>query len=320
MVATGSASLKGEVRAAKGGAPAADLGVTFGRFEVKPGQGGNPAPYLRGRGLRLTVSSRDLDLTTPVSDLRARVDLKSGEVPDLTAYNAFLPAGAGVSILSGAGTVRLGLSLDAAKQTGEGEAVLPSDAAGLRFQDLTVNGRLGLHGRLASVDLESRRFGLAGSTLTLDGVTYASSGEEGGKEEPPWWAHLEVTDGSMVWKRPPVLDGTVRIKMKSADPILALFAQKRRYVGWFQDLVSIEDITAGGKLRLDGDVLEVAPLQVLGNRFDLRSRLRFSRAGAQGDLYVRYRRLSLGIALDKGKRDFKLRRPLEWYESRAGSP
>ena len=108
--------------------------------------------------------------------------------------------------------------------------------------------------------------------------------------------------------------------MKSADPILTLFAQKKRYLGWFQDLVHIEDVIADGNLRMDGDVLEVAPLQVVGNRFDLRSRLRFSRAGAQGDLYVRYRRLSVGIALDKGKRDFKLRRPLDWYESRAGSP
>lgn len=319
MVATGSASMRGEVRAEKGGAPAADLGITFSRFEVKPGEGPNPAPYLRGRGLRITVSSRDLDLATPVSDLRARVDLRDGEVPDLTAYNAFLPAGAGVSILSGAGRVRLGLSLDAAKQTGQGEALLSSDAAALRFQDLTVTGRLALQGRLSSADLESRRFGLAGSTLTLDGVTYGSEGEEQ-EGDSSWWARLELTDGSMVWKRPLVLDGTMQIKMKSADPILALFAQKKRYVGWFQDLVTIENITAGGKLRLDGDVLEVAPLQVLGNRFDLRSRLRFSRAGAQGDLYVRYRRLSLGIALDKGKRDFKLRRPLEWYQSRADGP
>ena len=321
MVATGSASLKGGVRAAKGEVPAADLGVTFGRFEVKPGEGSNPAPYLRGRGLRLTVSSRDLDLATPVSDLRVRVDLPNGEVPDLRAYNAFLPAGAGVSILSGAGKVRLGLSLDAAKQTGEGEAVLTTDLVGFRFQDLAVNGRLALRGVLSTSDLESRRFALAGSTLALDRVRYETVGDEPKEEaDPSWWARLKLTDGSILWKRPPVIDGKVRIEMKSADPILELFAQKKRYLGWFQDLVHIEDILADGNLRLDGDALEISPLQVLGNRFDLRSRLRFSRAGAQGDLYVRYRRLSLGIALDKGKRDFKLRRPLEWYESRAGSP
>lgn len=321
MVTTGTASLKGEVRAQRGGAPAADLGVTFGRFEVKPGEGRNPPPYLRGRGLRIAISSKDLDLATPVSDLRARVDLQNGEVPDLTAYNAFLPAGAGVSILSGVGKVRLGLSLDAAKQTGQGEALLSSDGVGLRFQDLAVNGRLALRGVLSTSDLESRRFALAGSTLALDQVRYETVGDEPNEEgAPPWWARLKLMDGSILWKRPPVIDGKVRIEMKSADPILTLFAQKKRYLGWFQDLVHIEDIIADGNLRMDGDVLEVAPLQVVGNRFDLRSRLRFSRAGAQGDLYVRYRRLSVGIALDKGKRDFKLRRPLEWYESRAGFP
>ena len=315
VLATGSASLRGAVRDQGG-----ELAVAFDRFAVAPEEGKNPPVYVRGRGLRLTVLSKDLDLSTPVSDLRARLDLRDGEVPDLTAYNAFLPAGAGVSILSGAGRVHLALSLDAAKQTGQGEAVLSSEAVGIRFQDLTVNGRLGLHGRLTSSDLESRRFGLTGSTLAMDGVTYGTAEETSGEGAPPWWARLELTDGSMVWKRPLVLNGTVRIKMKSADPILALFAQKKRYFDWFRDLVKIEDITAGGNLRLNNEVLEVAPLQVLGNRFDLRSRLRFSRAGAQGDLYVRYRRLSVGVELDKGKRDFKLRRPLEWYEGRSGGP
>lgn len=313
VLATGSASLKGAVRDQGG-----ELAVTFDRFAVAPGQGKNPPAYVRGRGLRVTVLSKDLDLATPVSDLRARVDLTNGEVPDLAAYNDFLPAGAGVSILSGAGRVRLGLSLDAAKQTGQGTATLSSDAAAFRFQDLTVTGRLGVRGVISTADLESRRFKLAGSTLTLDGVTYESAGEEAPAAD--WWARAELTDGSMLWKKPLVLDGTARMKMKSADPILALFAQKKHYFDWFRDLVTIEDITAGGNLRLDGDVLEVAPLQVLGNRFDLRSRLRFSRAGAQGDLYVRYRRLSVGVALDRGKRDFKLRRPLEWYEGRSGGP
>jgi hypothetical protein len=307
VLATGSASLQGTVRD-----PDAELSVAFDRFAVAPGAGKNPSPYLRGRGLRVTVLSKDLDLTTPVSDLRARVDLANGEVPDLSAYNDFLPAGAGVSIVSGAGKVRLGLSLDAAKQTGQGTATFSSDAAAFRFQDLTVAGRLGVRGVISTSDLESRRFKLAGSNITLNGVTY--------EEAEDWWAKIELTDGSMLWKKPLALSGTVRMKMKSADPILALFAQKKQYLEWFRDLVNIEDITAGGNLRLDGDVLEVAPLQVLGNRFDLRSRLRFSRAGAQGDLYVRYRRLSVGVELDKGKRDFKLRRPLEWYEGRSGGP
>lgn len=307
VLATGSASLKGTVRE-----PGGELAVAFDRFAVAPSQGKKRSPYIRGRGLRVTVLSKDLDLATPVSDLRARVDLANGEVPDLSAYNDFLPAGAGFSILSGAGRVRLGLSLDAAKQTGQGTATFSSDAAAFRFQDLTVAGRLGVRGAISTADLESRRFRLAGSSLTLDGVTY--------EEAADWWARVELTDGSMLWKKPLVLDGTMRMQMKSADPILALFAQKKRYLEWFRDLVSIEDISAGGNLRLNNDVLEVAPFHVLGNRFDLRSRLQLSRVGAQGDLYVRYRRLAVGIELDRGKRDFKLRRALEWYEGRSGRP
>jgi hypothetical protein len=42
----------------------------------------------------------------------------------------------------------------------------------------------------------------------------------------------------------------------------------------------------------------------------------FSKTQRMGDLYLRYGRLAAGIELRDGQRNFKLRRPLEWYESR----
>jgi hypothetical protein len=52
---------------------------------------------------------------------------------------------------------------------------------------------------------------------------------------------------------------------------------------------------------------------------EVRSRMIFSKARKRGDLYLRYGRLAAGIELRDGRRDFKLRRALEWYESRQGA-
>jgi hypothetical protein len=65
----------------------------------------------------------------------------------------------------------------------------------------------------------------------------------------------------------------------------------------------------------DGKV-QVVSLQATGGSLEVRSRMIFSKTQRLGDLYVRYGRLAAGIELRDGKRNLKLRRPLDWYESR----
>jgi hypothetical protein len=118
----------------------------------------------------------------------------------------------------------------------------------------------------------------------------------------------------MVWGRPLSLLGQAQVEMKSSGLLLAVFARKKNFLRWFHRLLSIENVRAEGTIHCGEGVIEIAPLRVTGGRFDLRSRLRFSRASKQGELFLRWGKLAAGIELRDGKRTFKLRHPEEWFE------
>jgi len=324
-VADGEATVTGTVagmvagRAENGARPAATVRVDFSAFAIAPqpaaGDPEPPSTYMRGAGLRLGITSNDLDLATPVSDLHAAIDLPDGQIPDLTVYNTYLPPGTGIAILSGTGRLRLHFDIDATGRTGNGEVLLTSDAAQVRFQDLELAGNLMLRAELASQSLKARTFRIAGTRLDFDRVTYREIGSAPGTESPGWWSHLRLTDGTMTWGRPLTLAGAATLEMKNSGFLLSVFDPKKKILHGFRHLLSIEGVHAEGLLRCGDGAIEISPLRVTGGRFDLRSRLRFSKESKQGDLFLRWGKLAAGIELRDGKRTFKLRHPEAWFES-----
>jgi hypothetical protein len=293
------------------------LRVRFDRFVLEDlKQPGRP-DYIRGRGLQLgAVIPAALDLTAPMPDFDATLDLPDAEVPDLTVYDALLPREAGLWIVSGRGRARLHLEASTATNRTRGTALLTSDAARVRFQNLELSGRLALDAPLVSPDFASRRFDLRGTQLTLDGVSYRNVEDQEGKEMPGWWARAELSGGSIAWGTPFSLRGEGKIDMKSSGPLLTLFAERSRLLRWFDDVLNVENITARGVVRVGEGKVQVESLQATGGSLEVRSRMIFSKTQRVGDLYVRYGHLAAGVELRDGKRNLKLRRPLDWYESR----
>lgn len=311
--ATGEAVVTGSVERGR-----AVLQVLFDRFQSALRDRRDAPAHLRGRGLRLAVSSSDLDLTTPVSDLRATIDLPEAEVVNLDAYNAYLPAGTGVAILSGTGRLRSRLDLDVAAGKAQGEVSLTSSAVRVQFQDLEIEGNMNLKALLSGSRFQTNGFRLDGTRLVLNQVALREIGEPEENGEAGWWAHLELTDGDLDWKKPFGLRSSVRLSMRDSGFFLSLFARKRNFLAWFKDLLTVQDLTAVGDVRLHEGAVEIDPLHVTGGKLDLRSRLRFTRESKRGDLLVRWGRFTTGIELRDGKRDFKLVRPVEWYEGGGG--
>jgi len=293
------------------------LRVRFDRFVLEDlKQPGRP-DYIRGRGLQLAaVTPSALDLTAPMPEFDATLDMPDAEVPDLTVYDALLPREAGLWIVSGRGRARLHLEASTATNRTRGTAVLTSDAARVRFQNLEISGRLALSAPLVSSDFAGRRFDLRGTQLTLDGVSYRNVEDTDGQEIPGWWARAALSGGSIVWGAPLSLRGEGKIDMKSSGPLLTLFAERSRLLRWFDDVLNVENITARGVVKVGEGKVQVESLQATGGSLEVRSRMIFSKTQRLGDLYVRYGRLAAGIELRDGKRNLKLRRPLDWYESR----
>jgi len=315
--ATGSAEMTGSVVRTKHG-DELDIRVLFGRFEVAAREPRGARPHIRGRGLRVSLATPDLDLARPGKEIRARIDLPAAEVSDLTFYNSYLPPASGLEIVSGTGLLRFWLEMETAGPAGRGEMSLESRAVVVRLNDLELAGVLDLKGVLASSDLGKLQFAVGGTRLSLDRVALREIGSDTETAfSPPadWWARLELARVSMDLARPLSLAGSVRLSMKDSGLLLALFSRRKRYLAWFQNLLTVEDIRAQGDLRLGQGALVLDPLLATGNGIELRSRLRLSREIQRGCLFIRHGRKAVGIELRDGKRDYKLIRPLKWFQS-----
>lgn len=302
--------------------PRTALRVRFERFGLADRRYPKQAPYLRGSGLRIgAVTPEAVDLTSPVQDFDATVDLDDGELPDLAVYDALLPREAGLSLHGGHGRAQLHLQASTSARRASGNLALTSNDARFRFQNLELQGKLLLRAPLATPDLMSNRYDLAGARLELDEIAYRDgTGEVAGGSG--WWARADLPKAALVWGDPLSLRGEGRVRMKDSGPLLALFAAKSRLVRWFDEALRVEGVEAQAGFRLDRDLVQLDPVHATAQTRDLelRSRMRFSKANRRGDLYVRYGRLSAGVALRDGKRDVVLLHPLEWFTAGAAQP
>jgi hypothetical protein len=316
--ATGTATVHGLVLAGLG-EPYLDLAVDFGRFGIAARDQPDAPPHMVGQGMQLSLTSSDLDLAAPGKNVLARIVLPEAEVRDLAFYNGYLPPGSGVSILDGTGRLGFDLSMETASQTAHGELTLRSDAVRVRVEDLELAGALALRSKLTSQDLRTRRFRLDGTSLSLKEVELRHLGPDAGapggpRSESSWWAEIDLESGTMEWTRPLTLTSSVRLKMKEAGFLLSLLSRRRPYLAWFGNRLRRTPLEARGELRLAQGAIEVDPLEVRGGHFDIRSRLRLSRERKHGHLFVRWRRVALGVDLEGRERKYRLIRPLEWFQ------
>lgn len=319
-LATGRGTVNASVAPGKNGNSRTSLDIRFDRFGLEDLRRKGRPDYLRGRGLRISaVAPGPLDLTGAVPDFDATLDIPDAEVPDLAVYDALLPREAGFAITGGRGRAKMHLEVATATRKARGNVTLTSDEARVQLQNLLLQGNLKLQAPLASPDLDSRRFDLQGAHLDLDGVSYRDVNAEAPAEPTPWWARARIQSGSLVWGAPLSLRGQGEVDMKNAGPLLTLFSQRNRLLRWFDDVLNVENVTARGTLRMGDGVLEIESLQATGGSLEVRSRMIFSKDRRLGDLYVRYGRLATGVELRDGKRTLRLRRPLEWFESRRGA-
>ena len=318
-LATGLGTVNASVSPGKTG-PLTTLHLRFDRFGLEDLRRKGRPDYLRGRGLRISAAAPGaLDLTAPPPDFDATIDMQDAEVPDLAVYDALLPDQAGLAVTGGRGRARLHLEVSTATRKARGNATLTSDDARVQLQNLLLQGNLAVTAPLMSPDLDSRKFDLRGIRLTLDGVSYRDVAADAPAEPTPWWAHAAIESGSLVWGAPLSLRGQGKVDMKNAGPLLTLFSQRSRVLRWFDDVLNVENVTARGTLRMGDGVVEIESLQATGGSLEVRSRMIFSKDRRLGDLYLRYGRLAAGVELRDGQRNLKLRRPLDWYESRRGA-
>ncbi|WLA08262.1 hypothetical protein MO328_18270 [Xanthomonas translucens] len=286
--------------------PRTEVAVRMHSFALAP-LAEPKAIFVQGENLRLDLDGAGT-LATMHDSLQARLRFDDARVPDLRAYNRYLPA-AQVRVLGGSGSLSGDVHLDAAGQVGEGYVRVRGRQARLQAAGLALAGDLDLDARLRRAELHDKRFDLSGSTLRVQGVRYG----DGGKQRD-WWATLRVPQGRIAAAPATQADAQVQMQLRDAGPVLAVFAQRSDAPAWLLKLVDAGQLDARGQLRWSKDALWLDRLHAENQRVSLRARLRVGDAGTQGDLYARWGVLGVGVALRGEQRQWHLLNAREWYE------
>ncbi|WP_233198829.1 MULTISPECIES: hypothetical protein [Luteimonas] len=306
-VFTGTAHAAGRVtRDADAGLRTA-IDIVADRFALASGAAPDTL-YLRGRDLRLDLVSTG-DLARFHEDLQARLRFDDAEVPDLRAYNRYLPERS-ARLLGGTGAASGDLSLDAAGEMVTGRVQLQGEQARIALGPSRLSGNLQIDSRLARLQKTGRRYALEGFDLRVDGVRV-----EGG-DDALWWARFGLDDATLDWREPLQIDGRGRLDMKDVSVLLDLFAERSAFPRWIGDLVDSGETRATGRLRIRDDEVVFDRIAASNDRIDLQARLRIAGGDPTGDLYARWGVLGLGVELDDGDRTLHVAGARDWYESR----
>lgn len=290
-------------------ATAAQIGTALDvdRFTVVPAA--SPARvYLRGRHLKVTTRSA-ADLGRQRETLDARLRFAGAEVPDLRAYNRYLP-GRSLAFLGGSGTLDADLHVNGQGDIGNGRLRMRSRDARIALGVSRLRGRIDVSSRLAL----ARRGG--GSTYDLDEFTLGMDGVRvEGRSGPPWWGRFTVERGRLDWKRPMRLRGRATMTMKDASLLLSLYADRTAFPKWIAGVIDSGQAAATAQVQVQQGDFVIDHLVAHNRRIDLFAHLRIRDGQPAGDLYARWGILGLGVALADGERHFHLLHAREWYRS-----
>ncbi|HEY5805424.1 MAG TPA: hypothetical protein VIT90_17230 [Lysobacter sp.] len=278
-------------------------------------------PYVEGQNLRLdlqTISGLEREkLKQPgamreVRDaLRAHLVFADARVPDLRAYNRYLP-GEHIRFDGGAGTVSGDLTLDGAGAVGSGVVHVKGRGTQLHFAGIALRGNVDVNTQLRRADLSGHNFNIDGTRVALDNMSFT---EPGGETRSGWWARIDLQRARMDWDKPVTVSGRANIAMKDVGFLLALFSHKRDYPKWVFKMIDSGQAQVSSNVQWKDDVLVLDKVDASNQRYDLKARLRLKGKSRVGSLYANWGVLSCAVAVNNGQRDFHMIRARQWYES-----
>lgn len=312
--ATGRASARLETAEDEAG-PRGDLRVEFEAFELFPR--GAQAPDLTGTGLALTATTRDLLLQPRPRSGSARVDLGTARLADLARLDRLLPASLPLTLVGGSGSVAGGLDVDLGSLAARGLVATRIEDAAVRYRDLDLAGDVAIDLALASPDLLTRTFDLAGTRLELRDFASPQAAAAGAAFASGWWARIELPAGEVRLPPEPSARTRFTVRLRDSVPLVGLFATRRDLPDWVENVLSVEDVEVAGHFAWSPRGVRLDDLESRLREASLSAHLRFGRARRSGALLVEWKKLAAAVAFRQEEREIQLLGARAWYAERA---
>ena len=270
-------------------------------------------PFVEGDRLHLDLHAGAGERT--VAGLKqsasAHLVFHDARVPDLRAYNRFLPGGQ-LRFEGGSGTLGGDVQLAPGGTISEGRLQVAARGARVHAAGIALRTDLQADLRLRQADLRGQNFTLDSSTVALRNTSF--TGPDGAPHNG-WWATITLPRARMDWTRPISVDADARVKVRDLGFLLALYAQKRDFPRWLDKVVDAGQTQVSGRVFWHDDQLVLDRVQAGNDRFTVMARLRLHGARRDGDLYANWGVLSAALETDGGQRDWHLIRARQWYEA-----
>lgn len=302
---SGVASAKGRVVSTSGGASSA-MNMSVRKFVLSP-IASPGRPYLRGAGMQLNLQSSD-DLSKFRDTALAHLQFSDAEVPDLQAYNHYLP-GKSLFFIAGHGSMSADLNIDGEGDVSAGRMQMRTQAAQIALGTSRLTGNLNMDTQLAVAKRTGHAFDLRHFSLSMDGV------HMDGVNDPSWWTTITLERGRLDWDRPMQLDAVASMRMKNVSVLLALFAKRSAFPAWIGHIVDDGEARATSRIQAGRGEFVMDDLQASNQRIQFLARLRIADGKPDGDVYARWGLLSVGVALANDQRQFHWAHAASWYQA-----
>lgn len=309
-VFSGNARAELQVEAAGEHALHSRVDATMARFSVAPVDA-RDAFYVTGKDLRLELVSTG-EIAEVKDRFHARMVFKDAFVPDLRVYNHYLPGGL-VALQGGTGSLSGDLRFDGADDVATGTLAVTGYDAVVAVGNAKLEGNFILDTRLRRAELQQHRFVADGSTLKIDSLRITTPDRTGSEG---WWGTVSLPSASLKWGRPMRVDGRVSVDVRDLEPLLVMFAQRKHMPAWIGKVVDEGEARIDGHVSWHDGTFLLDDVNARNDRFEVLAQLRSKDKIRAGDLYARWGKLDVGVALDGDKRDFHLANAREWYEAR----
>ncbi|UXA70498.1 hypothetical protein M0D46_05425 [Xanthomonas prunicola] len=309
---TGQASADLRVDADANGHLLPALALQMQQFSIAHGDAPT-RPFVQGRDLRLDLQTRAdaRNLSSLRDATRAHLVFADARVPDLRAYNRYLPQqqlrfDGGNGVLSG------DLQIEPGGRIGKGGLRIGARAARLQFAGLALRGDVDADLRLQRGDLRAENFSLDASSIQLRNIGFTGPD---GQHRDGWWARIVLDDTRMQWRGPVGVDGRVRIQVRDLAFLMALYTRDRSIPNWMLQLVDAGQAQVTARVHWQGETVIVDQLQARNERFQVDARLRLRGNQRSGSLLARWGLLSAAVGLRGDVPEWHLLRAQEWYRA-----
>lgn len=292
--------------------PESRVAVTFYDFAVTPV--GYQTALVDGNDFRLTATSPDTALATPFATVDVDLVLPDSRIPDIRAYEAFLPVDVGLGLRAGTGRARGRLRVSSADSAASGDLHITGNDVVARYDGFDLTGDFALHANLARADLVAGRYDLSGSTFELTDVGVVDTSGIEADRDRNWTAGVDVVRGVAHAGAPIFLDTTLAVRAEDSNPFVAIFVEPGQMPEWARRLVEVEDVRGDLRVRLGTSRIELDPFAVTGGAWKIDMRMLREGTVSTGDLFVRYGPLSMGVEVRGAERELKLLGAKGWFE------